>query len=425
MRKHMKRLATFALAAVLAVGMGTTVLAEYAVPKTTGTEEAPATAFITKELQLPSGTDVPNESFAFTVTPKTVDGVDYKEAADGAAANMPSVTPTNISFTSTDTKTETEDENTATKTSHYVKSTEIFKNITWPHAGVYVYEIKETADNTTGMTYSGASYTATVYVKNGTNGTYASDITVVKTKDDAGEDTSAEEQAKKVDPSKPDETDPSKGGGLKFVNKYVKSIPVTPVNPDPDNPTKDDDNDNGLGVKKIVTGELGDKTKGFDFKVKVTAPTLSSKTSYTAKIVEKDSESETPKEVKIVSFTSGTEQTIQLAHGQELVFTDLDVGAAFEVQETDSDVAASDTEKNKYIAKTEKVLNGGTATQEGTGAAKVSGRVSEKSDLVAVTNTRNSETPTGIVINNLPFILMIAAVLGGFAAYIAARRRRS
>lgn len=420
MRKHMKRLATFALAAVLAVGMGTTVLADDTVPKTTGTETNPATAFITKELQLPSGTDVPSDNFAFTVTPKTVDGVDYKAAADGAVANMPSVTPTNISFTSTDTKTETEDENTATKTAHYVKSIEIFKNITWPHAGVYVYEIKETAGSTTGMTYSAAAYTATVYVKNGTNGTYASDITVMKTKDDAGADTSAEEQAQKVDPSKPDETDPSKGGGLKFVNTYVKSIPVTPVNPDPDKPKEDDDNDNGLGVNKSVTGDLGDKTKGFDFKVKVTAPTLSSKTSYKAVIAgpgDKRSEE--------ITFNSGTEQTIQLAHGQELVFTDLDVGAAFEVQETDSDVATSDTEKNKYTAKTEKVLNGGTATQEGTGAAKVSGTVSEKSDLVAVTNTRNSETPTGIVINNLPFILMIAAVLGGFAAYIAVRRRRS
>lgn len=200
----------------------------------------------------------------------------------------------------------------------------------------------------------------------------------------------------------------------------MKSIPVTPVNPDPDNPTKDDDNDNGLGVKKIVTGELGDKTKGFEFKVKVTAPALSTKTSYTAVIAEPGD-----KRSEVMTFTSGTEQTIYLAHGQELVFTDLDVGAAFEVQETDSDVAASNTEKNKYTAKTKKVLNGGEATQEETGAAKVSGTVSEKSDLVAVTNTRNSETPTGIVINNLPFILMIAAVLGGFAAYIAARRRRS
>lgn len=212
MRKHMKRLATFALAAVLAVGMGTTVLADDTVPKTTGTETTPATAFITKELQLPLGTDVPSENFAFAVTPKTVDGVAYKEAADGAAANMPSVTADKISFTSTDTKTETADENTATKTAHYVKSIEIFKNITWPHAGVYVYEIKETAGSTTGMTYSAATYTATVYVKNGTNGTYASDITVVKTKDDAGTETTGAENTKKVDPSKPDEKEPTKGG---------------------------------------------------------------------------------------------------------------------------------------------------------------------------------------------------------------------
>lgn len=413
MRKHMKRLATFALAAVLAVGMGTTVLAEDTVPKTTGTETTPATAFITKELQLPSGTDVPDESFAFTVTPKTVDGVEYKAAADDAAANMPSVTATGISFTSADTKTETTDENTATNTDHYVKSVEIFKNVNWPHAGVYVYEIKETVGTTAGMTYSGAAYTATVYVKNGTNGTYASDITVVKTKDDAGADTSGEEQAKKVDPSKPDETDPSKGGGLKFVNKYVKSIPVTPVNPDPepDKPTKDDDNDNGLGVKKIVTGDLGDKTKEFKFTVKVTAPALSSKTGYKAVIAGPGDERS-----EEITFNSGAEQTIQLAHGQELVFTDLDVGASYEVQETDNDT--------NYTAKTYNVENSGTP-QEQEGKKQITGKVSEGSDLVSVVNNRTGTTPTGIVINNLPFILMIAAVLGGFAAYIAARRRRS
>lgn len=407
MRKHMKRLATFALAAVLAVGMGTTVLAEEPVQE----EKKNAEAYITKEFQMPEGTTTPTSTFTFNVTPVSVDGANYDKK------NMPSSQDVTISYTAADTATAGND-----GTVKIVKSEQVFKGTVWPHAGVYVYTITEADSGVTTdaekydetVKYSKASYTATVLVKNKDDGTlYVDNILVKKDKDDAGQETGGSDKDKKVDPSKPDEKDPTKDGGLRFVNTYTKKIKVTPVkpDPDPDNPGKTDDNDKQLGVKKIVTGDLGDKTKGFEFTVKVTAPALADTDTYKAKIVGPDSADDS-----IVSFSSGTDYTIKLKHGQELVFTDLHVGASYEVQETDNDT--------NYTAKTYNVENSGTP-QEQEGKKQITGKVSEGSDLVSVVNNRTDTTPTGIVINNLPFILMIAAVLGGFAAYIAARRRRS
>jgi len=51
--------------------------------------------------------------------------------------------------------------------------------------------------------------------------------------------------------------------------------------------------------------------------------------------------------------------------------------------------------------------------------------VSEKKASATVTNTLESTSPTGVIINNLPFIMMIVVAAAGFVAYIAAKRRRS
>lgn len=418
MKKSIRKIASVVLASALCLSMG---IASFAADPVTGTEENPAKAYLTKEFQMPEGTTTPTTTFTFNVNPVSVDGKAY----DSTTGNMPANQDVTISYTSATTGAATED---GIKT--YVNSTELFKDVTWPHAGVYVYNITEadggltqdTDESTTEtLANSDAAYTATVYVKNGENGTYVSAISVVKTKDDKGTEVEPTQGTtdNKVDPSEPDPenpTDPSKGGALRFVNTYTKKINVTPVdpeNPDPDKPGDTDTNDKALSVKKIVTGDLGDKTLGFTFNVKVTAPSIVSATeAYTAKVVNPGS----AEAVATYTFTSGTDQTVTLKHGQELVFTDLYVGSAFEVQETDLD--------SNYTAKTYAVKNSGTPDEQ-TGAQKVTGKVSEGNDLVSVVNNRTDSTPAGILVNNLPFILMIAVAAAGFVAYIAVRRRRA
>lgn len=419
MKKRIRKVVSVALASVMCMAMGS---AAFAAEPVTGTEESPAKAYVTKEFQMPEGTTTPTATFTFHVEKVSVDG---KSDAISLAA-MPTDTIT-MSYTSA-----TEGAETLNGVKTYVNSEELFDNATWPHAGVYVYTITEAdggltedsdANTTETLTNSDAEYTATVYVKNGTNGTYVYGYSVVQNKTDDGQDTGKTGTDAKVDPSQPgtdDQGNPT-GGGLRFVNTYTKKINVTPVdpeNPDPSNPGSTDSNDKGLSVKKIVTGDLGDQTKEFSFSVKVTKPSLASETTYTAKIMTPGSDEGTE-----VIFTSGEAKTITLKHGQELVFTDLYVGTDFEIQETDTDVSTDAAEAGKYVATTYSVKNGESATA--TGAAQISGKVSEGNDLVSVVNNRNAETPAGILVNNLPFVIMIAVAAMGFVAYIAIRRRRA
>lgn len=420
MKRCIRKIVSVVLAATLCLAMGSVA---FAASPVTGTEEKPAKAYLTKEFQMPEGTTTPTAKFTFNITPVSVDGKDY----DATAHNMPTDT-IEMNYTSSSTGA-----TTAEGVKTYVNSAELFEDQTWPHAGVYKYTITEadggltedTDDSTKEtLTNSDAEYTMTVYVKNGANGTYVSAISVVQTKDDNGDEVGEEGAGTKVDPSQPgtDQEGKPTGGELRFTNTYTKKINVTPVdpeNPDPDNPGDTDANDKGLSVKKIVTGDLGDTTKDFKFTVKVTKPSLASETVYTAKIMTPGSS--TGEEV---SFTSGEEKEITLKHGQELVFTDLYVGTDFVIQETDSDVSTSNEDVNKYVATTYSKLNNGELVTA-SGAASITGKVSEGNDLVSVVNDRNAETPTGILVNNLPFIMMIAVAACGFAAYITIRRRRA
>lgn len=374
---------------------------------------------------MPEGTTTPKAEFTFNITPVSVDGKAY----DATLQNMPTDT-IKMNYGSY-----SEGATTAEGVKTYVNSAELFEGQTWPHAGVYKYTITEAdggltedADESTveTLTNSDAEYTMTVYVKNGRNGTYVSAISVVQTKDDKGGEVGEKGAGTKVDPSQPgtDQEGKPTGGKLRFTNTYTKKINVTPVdpkNPDPNNPGDTDANDKGLSVKKIVTGDLGDTTKGFDFGVTVTSNKLApADTTYTAKVVNPGSKDA----VATYTFKSGEKKTIALKHGQELVFTDLYVGTDFVIQETDSDVSASNIDVNKYVATTYSKLNDGELATA-SGAVSITGKVSEGNDLVSVVNDRNAETPTGILVNNLPFIMMIAVATFGFAAYITIRRRRA
>lgn len=117
-----------------------------------------------------------------------------------------------------------------------------------------------------------------------------------------------------------------------------------------------------------------------------------------------------------LTFENGVAQNVSLSHGEKLVFKDLYVGTAFEAQETDTD--------KLYTSTTHSRLNGATADTSNDGRAKIDGNVSENTDTVVVVNTRNSTSPTGIVVNNLPYILLVLGVVAGFAGYIASKRRR-
>lgn len=435
-KKYLKGLLSLSLSGMMAASLAAPVFAE----------TTDAKAYITKQFDMPVGTTLPSDAtFTFTEGDLSKDGKASTVTLGNKEVNTFGNKEVNFGSNSTKKTIEVNGAGNEHKIYRYLASTSLLTDteetaLKTAGPGVYTFTIKEqapedaqnnvksasTTDATniqkdTKLTYSQAEYKATVYVKTGADGTYISTIKVTKEKDDQGNAITAENE-KKVDPSQPDDNIPG-SGGLRFVNTYTEKItntkpgdPGTVIpNPDPSDPTKPDNRDKILSVGKIVSGDLKDEKKGFQFTVKVTQPSLVTSTdtdTYKAQVFKPDG---TPVG-KELAFTSGVAQNVNLSHGEKLVFEDLYVGTAFEAQETDTDTS--------YTSSTYARLNGGDPTEKAKERALVKGNVSENTDTVVVVNTRNSTSPTGIVVNNLPYILLVLGVVAGFAGYIASKRRR-
>lgn len=138
-----------------------------------------------------------------------------------------------------------------------------------------------------------------------------------------------------------------------------------------------------LTVAKTVTGNQGDKTKKFDIKVTVNG-----------------AEGETyATNVQGVTLTSGTAYTFQLAHGESVEIYNLSAGDTYTVDE-------ADYTNEGYTAFGEVT----TATAIGT---------ADKS--VTVTNNKDASTPTGVIMNIAPYVLMVA-LAGGIAFFFLRRK---
>ena len=173
-----------------------------------------------------------------------------------------------------------------------------------------------------------------------------------------------------------------------------------------------------MTIAKNVTGDIGDMVTPFEFTVSASNPAIAPTTDQTVKARIYNANGTYGDDIII-----GTNTKVELAHGQKLVFLNLYAGATVSFKETD-EIAIE-----KYTVSA-KVKNGDAAEQSyeketvtNTGISVTP--VSEKKASATVTNTLESTSPTGVIINNLPFIMMIVVAAAGFVAYIAAKRRRS
>jgi len=415
--KRAKTFLTFACALILSLSSFTAVFAA-GDPIQAIDEDHPAQAAIAKILQMPVGTNTPGATFVFNVDAKTSDA--------------PAIGPIEIKYDAADYDASkgSVDGNTF---SYRKESGDIFDDIDFPHAGSYVYEITEDKDasyqsadpNHEKLTYSGAKYTLTVLVKNKENsaGVYIDTISAVITEADNGEQTEDD----KVDPS-PD------GSRMIFTNTFIKTN-----GPDkPDTPDPEEDDDATLSVSKTVSGDIGDKTRYFVFGLTVTAPSLipagEIPAFYRAYVVDAsgvvsaDDLKDTAKNnvpagsvgtdaggAYIKVATSGT-TTINLKHGQKLVFVDTPVGTRYTVTET---------AVTNYITKIIVTYNSETPPTEIAGTATSERLIGEKTNSAAYDNKLDSSPITGLSLNDLPFAGMIALAIGAVAVFIVAKTRKA
>ena len=318
-----------------------------------------------------------NETFSFTATP--------------AAGNTAKVTIPDISFKDTETGTTTK------------RAQVSFPK--WTDAGKYEYTVTETAATpaiTDGehqkMIMSHAEYTMDVYVTNGDNGLEISNIIVNKKKDDNGTAATG-----KVDISNTDKN------GFNFTNTYVQEAGT---GTDPTNPDPTYDKDGSLNVTKAINANGGtvDAEKDFDFTATFTFPKGTDATTLGGV---KDADGH------VISINENETCTFKLKANKNMKFTGVPVGTKIKVTES-----ATPNYKGSAVS----VFNG--QSQPKVEAAKydmaftVTNTLGQKQNKVDVTNTYDYVPTTGIIMNTLPYVLMIALCGAALMAFVAFKRRR-
>lgn len=221
------------------------------------------------------------------------------------------------------------------------------------HAGMYEYTVTEESGTAEGMTYSSESYKLRVYVVNLADGKL--DIQSMTAEKDGG-----------------------KQENILFTNTYVK--------------------DGSLTISKDTVGNLADKTKDFSFQIEFikSATESDAVTSYTGNIGDES-----------VVCNIGKKTTFSLHDGESLVFNNLPAGTRYIVTEE----GAADG----YVP-TVNVVENGVSTVNNKSAAdnqslssadgNESNLVGEGENTVTYTNTYEDSPVTGVMLENLPYILI-------------------
>lgn len=252
------------------------------------------------------------------------------------------------------------------------------------------------------MIMSQAEYTMDVYVTDGATGTEISNIVVNKVKDDAGQTDTGKVDIGNTDTNK-----------FNFTNTYVQEAGTGTKPTDPD-PTY---NENGsLKVSKAVVNANGTTTTPdaeFEFTATFAFPTgTNASTLGGIKAANGDT---------VTSVEGGT-YTFKLKANENMKFTGVPVGTTITVKES----AAKNYKGSAEITINGTKLTPVAATSYNTELTAVNNneKLGQKQNTVAVTNTYNDVPVTGIIMNTLPYVLMIALCGVALIAFVGFKRRR-
>lgn len=375
MNKMFKKVLAVVAAGAMTMGM--------AMPTFAADEGKNTDAWITKTYNTEVGKA---ETFSFTATQeKTKTGIIKTDAP---------VTMPKISFTDTETGT----------TSRRGQIT--FP--TYPEAGKYEYTVTETQtvdpavanDEHKKMIMSLAEYTMDVYVTDGATGTEISNIIVNKAKDDEGQTTNG-----KVDIGN------TVTNRFNFTNTYVQEAGK---DPNPTNPDPTYDKFGSLNMSKKVVNANG------------TATTSDDEFAFTATFAfPAGTNASTLGGIKAnggdVTLAEGGTYTFHLKANKNMKFTGVPVGTTITVKES----AAKNYKGSAEITINGTKLTPVAETSYNTELTAVnSQKLGQKQNTVDVTNTYNDVPVTGIIMNTLPYVLMIALCGVALIAFVGFKRRR-
>jgi hypothetical protein len=357
---------------LLAIVLAMTVVFAYSAVGVFAEGDNPAgdTAKLVKYMKVAEGVEnVPVSGFKFdfnkeNVTAKAKDGSAIKDSAKGSLDNA-----TNFTFTMPDLA----QVSGGTDYKQSATINQVFEGKVPTKPGVYQYAVTEektyTNKENDKLTFDESEFHVVITVN--TDGEI-DQVAVINP------------QGEKADPTdEPEDTDGDgvvETKGFSFVNNYEKT--VSNHEEPGENPGDDPVSKAGaFDLKKLVAGQYADKDKEFDFNITVELP-------------------------KNNTGEYSVPATKKLSHnGESLNVAKLPIGTKITVTE-----AAVDG----YTAGWESSADGNATTV----------LVGEKGAYIKCTNTfdDNSTTPTGIIINNLPYVLIILLAIGGIVLF--ARKRR-
>lgn len=182
-----------------------------------------------------------------------------------------------------------------------------------------------------------------------------------------------------------------------------------------------------LTVTKKVKGGLGDLNEKFDFEVTFNGTTGVSYKGLVAgslNDVVSVKETNSGKAVAAGDFlTYGTSYTVTMKHNGTMSFSNLPADVTYTVKEVGSAVSGTDVVKDQYTV-TVAGQNGTNAVAFDTGKETVSGSIADSAVTVKFTNEHKGQPDMGVVLDNAPYIALLAIVaIGGVALMLNKRRR--
>lgn len=267
-----------------------------------------------------------------------------------------------------------------TKASHSSTGTTDFQ-LTLPEydkPGTFVYKLTEKDNKVAGVTYDTAEYYLTVYAVQKSENSVGNEIECKVRLDKGGVKKNGEEGYK--------------------VDAITNSYTASP-----------------LSISKKVTGNMGDKSKYFDFTVTFTAPT-GKKVNSTITV----SGVSEANEVKVgttaltgSTITFGENETtktvtFKLKNNDTINFANLPSGVGYKVEEA------------SYSAEGYKTYINDSDTEN----SATEGTMSGTTVTVSYKNQNGDTTiDTGVILDNAPYILMLAVVAGGAMMLVIKKRR--
>ena len=463
------------LTAMMMLSVALPIMADDPKPYSSGTSASdPAKAALTKIFMMPINTNTPPATFTFDIEPIGInEGSDISKmpvlGTPNAAPNTERIGSVSVSFTAN--QTSTFDYNgtryLVAQTPDILAGLDPAKDGTpWNAGGAGIYKYHITENQTTSVItlntdldytgeeftyYSQAEYDIEIWVEEDEFGVlFPMYIVGYYVKGAPGEYYKEDDidNGDKLDPTPGDEEftkeTPDEIGELRsqiiFTNRYWKTD--GPTNPDPDV--------NALEVTKQVTGNNPNFDQYYTFNVKVFTPdAVGAPGTYKAYIVDKDGNyvslsapnpnaalkagtSVAPAPAAdYIEFNSGVAKNVELKHGERLVFFDLEVGAKVEANETiitgarvkynhtfgpnggiDFTMPVGTTGTWGFPVNTDDV--GPHYTEEGAGA-----------NIATFYNNMSGNPPTGISIDNLPYIMILGIAIAGFIGFVVIKFRKN